>query len=472
MSSFAGNVYDSGESELDCKFTLHHYDTGGFSNDRDTEDGQYSIDNADGDVDNNSAAFANGDVGILHYWVDDVCCVLRIVGDGSNSYTPDVQLIGSQPPSTKLFVGDGTVNHSVVAGNSSSDDYQWEFRGNTMYHKGSWYGKAVCDGVGISKVEYDWGDGFGSDNTHKFTEIGDYDITVRATNKHDQTAEDTVTIRIRYNRPHVVLSNSPNVPVVGEETTVIVDTTDVDDRVDGQKWYLDGEKQDTLTYVFKDLSSKVFEVTTMWNDGFEDQEFTDKLVIEMSNQPPTIDMKSESLSALFDKWEFKSNAMDPENDLAYVIVRVYLDKNMVLYEESDDISWAEIDSRHVPMDASVQFYVNGTYRVTMQAVDGSGLVSAIDEKVIYVTGLGAIGSASVAEPIANNHGSVAGNSESGADVVCDKVVYVNIGSLVSGDVEVIDASGGIELVNVSGDVEEVEVGGNMAQVGVSANMST
>jgi len=466
MSSFAGNVYDDSDNELDCKFTLYHYNTGNLSDDRDTEDGQYSIDNADGDVDNNSASFANGDIGILHYWVNDVCCILKIVSDGSNSYTPDVQLIESQPPSTKLFIGNGTVNHLITASNSSSDDYQWEFKGNTMYHKSSWYGRTVCDKVGISKIEYDWGDGFGSDDTHKFTKVGDYDVTVRATNKHDQVSEDTVSTRIRYNEPKVELSIEPNTPVVNEEITVAINSIDVDDRITNQKWYLNGKQQDTLTYVFDDLSDKTFEIITIWNDGFDDHEFRDKLTIKMTNQPPVINMKSESSSALFDKWEFKSHAIDPEGDLAYVMVRVYLDKNEVLYKELDDIVWAQIDSRRVPMDANIQFYVNGTYRVTMQAADGSGLVSEIDEKVIYVTGLGATGNESINESTTNS-GSV--NTKINSD---NRVVYVNIGSLVSGDIETMDASGDIEMIDVSGSIEEVEVGGNVVHTIVSANMST
>ena len=170
MSVFAGNVYDADDNEIDCKFTLFHYNTNKQSDTRDTDSQQFSIDSDDSDVDDNSASFAKGDVAIFHFFTDDVCSVIKIVSDGSDSYTFDVQLLPPQAPYCTILVNNSTLNTEITASQTSSDEYQWDYADTTHYHKASWYGKDFCD-IGIEKIEYDFGDGYDAENKHTFDTV-------------------------------------------------------------------------------------------------------------------------------------------------------------------------------------------------------------------------------------------------------------------------------------------------------------
>ena len=471
MSSFVSKTYDKNNNRIDAKYTLFHYNTNKLSNEHTTDNQKISIDTDDADINNGGAAFTKGDVAIVHLWANNKCAVVRIVGDGSDSYSPDMQLLECQAPTTRLIVNDGRVETDVVAGNSSSDEYQWEYKGITHYHKASWYGKPLCDNVGIDKIEYDWGDGWVADNKHKFAAIGDYTVKVRATNKCGLKAEDSDEIRIRYRIPTITLNHAPDAVIVGSVVDLLVDVTDPDNRITGSKWFIDDEEIVVNSdYTMESLSSKTFKVVTYWNDGYEDLVIVNTHLIEMQNQPPTIDMSCEIGGELFNEWYLTSRASDPEGLLDYVEVKVYTSASKILDEETvGEEDWALLRTSRVSMDAVVTLYASGTYRVTMQAVDTGGKKSEIQE-CLYTLACPEGGFEENSNNGSNNntHNDNGGtNNSNGRDTDsssntdssnggkdCSKIRYVMISEFIGSDVAEVINEASISDEAVSVDVED------------------
>jgi len=386
MSSFVSDIVDKDEVALDCDYNGFHYETGNTSDDHATENQQVSFDSEDADWDGQGVVFADGDTILLHCWTDTQCCVVKITSDGSDSYTQPMQLLECQAPSATLFINDGWKDKELSANQSSSDEYQWDYEGTTHYHRAEWYGATLCTNVGIDTIEYDFEDGYDTITTHTFTDIGDYDIKLKVTNLCGLVTEVTKTIRIRYIQPPVDLTNDPVKPVINEDTVVDIENTDPDSRITSQTWYIDDVETDTLTHQFSDLGTYYFKVTTEWNDGFEDLTFDTILPIEIENQPPTTDM----LTTLTDEsdgsqtWLIESNAVDPEDHLDYITLSVYVDKNYIIGDNTEE-SWIHLDTKQTTdLDNSIKFNTSGKFKLLLQAFDEQGLSSEIEEKIIEI----------------------------------------------------------------------------------------
>ena len=382
MASFVSNVYDKDENATDCDYNGYDNDESATSDTHTTENQQVSFDSEDADWGGSGAIFPEDDVALIHLWNNDTdqCAVVKIVSDGSDSYSPDYQILDCQEPTCTIDVNDGTVNHDVPAGGTSSDEYQWDFNGTTHYHKASWYGQTLCDGVGIDKTEYDFddGDGFAEDDVHQYANIGDYDVVMKVTNKCGLTHEDTKTIRITYNEPIITLSNDPLKPKVDEDTTVTIDVDDPDDRETDRQYYIDDAETDDVTFSWSELDDHIFKCTIYWNDGYDDQEVSKELLIEMENEPPTLDMKAIEKDDTDGSWTIESGAEDPEDDLDRVDYWLYIDADDIINPD-DTATWILIDSGSVSLDLDIDVLANGTYKIVMQAVDGEGLKSDKEE---------------------------------------------------------------------------------------------
>ena len=455
MSLFTGNVVNESGAPIDCSFQFYFYDIDKISNIRSTELTQFNIDSDDEDVSNQTTAFSAGSIGILYLYTETECAVVRITSDGSDSYVFNVQLRACQAPSVTLIPSNSTIGSEVTVNSTSSDEYQWIYEGTTHYHKNSWYGKTWCD-IGIVLTEYDFGEGYSTSNKYTYTITGDQTVSVRVTNRCGLTAIDSDIVEIRYNAPYVDLSNAPTSVIVGQDTTITIDTTDIDSRVTSQVWYMDDVITDTTIHSFNEVGTHIFKVVTYWNDGYSDLSFEDTLVLSMTNQPPTIDMEVTEVDG---KYNFISNAVDPEDSLSHVEVVVYVDSNTILMAEPIDTRWSKIDTSDVPLDAQLEFYMPGKYKVTMQAFDTAGLSSTIAEYEVVID----IAADCPECPECPDNTNPAGN-----EVAATKLV--NIGSLVSGDVELLAVSGDIELMNVSGDIELVDAYGDIEPMDVNGDV--
>ncbi|RLI99871.1 MAG: hypothetical protein DRP08_06860 [Candidatus Aenigmatarchaeota archaeon] len=290
MAAFGLKIYDENGDPIDAKCVGFHYDTGNTSDIHDTQNQESNFDNTDADWDGDSTPVPENDVILLHVYTDDACAVHRIISDNSDSYKRSIQILPCQAPTVAILVNDGLVNVELVANQNSSDEYQWEYDGETMHHKQRWYGTDLCDDVKITKVEYDFGDGYGTDDSYIFDSADTYNIKVKVTNECELTAEDSVDIKVKWNEPSVALSNDPVAPGVDEETTIDSVVTDSDSRVVTETWYMDDVETTELTWSFAEIETHIFKVKLDWNDGFEDKVVWEELVIEMTAAELVVDL--------------------------------------------------------------------------------------------------------------------------------------------------------------------------------------
>ena len=373
MASFIFDLVDENEASIDCKGIGYYVELDTKSGEYSSEEQQMTMDIEDSSWCGSGTAFPDGDHALHHYYTSDKGCCFVVTSDGGSDYTGVAQLKPSQPPTTVIDLPEtGTVNVDVNVTSDNSDEHTWSYNGITFYHKASMYGITTCDFVGIDTVEYDWGDGFVTDTVHQFTEVGDYDVTVKVTNKNGQETEDTATIRIKYNEPIITLSNDPVNPSVNEDTTVTIDVDDPDSQETDRKYYIDDVETTDTAFNWDELGDHVFKCTVYWNDGFEDQEVSKELLIEMTNQPPTLDMSVEESTDGDGKWKIVSGAVDPEDNLDRVGYWLYVDRDNILDPNDDNPDWILIETGSVTFDLDMEIFQNGDYKVEMIAYDGDG----------------------------------------------------------------------------------------------------
>ena len=182
-----------------------------------------------------------------------------------------------------------------------------------MYHKAKWYGTQLCDNVGIDKIEYDFGSGYSTNNTHTFNTVGEYTVKARATNKCGLSTEDSGIIKITNNKPIVKLSYSPHGAGVGENITVTIDNNDVDNTIKNQTYYNDGVETDKLVVNYDISGEHEFKVVTVWNDGFEDKTMETVMTISIKNAAPEFELVDEDKGNNTVKF-ILNNATDPDGD--------------------------------------------------------------------------------------------------------------------------------------------------------------
>ena len=370
MASFVSNIVDSDGNAIDCKYVGFHYETGNVSNEHTTENQQISFDNEDADWDGQGVVFADGDVIILYAYTDDACALVKVISNGGNSYTIDMQLKGCIAPTCSITSGDATIGVEYTATSSSSDEYQWEYSGNTMYQKKSWFGRTWCD-LGIVSTEYDFGDGYSAADKHTFSTSEEVAVKCKVTNKCGLTAEDSKNIKVLKRAPICVLGNNPVKPSVNEDTTITVDVSDVDNTIVEEKWYMDDVETTDLVHSFNQLGSHVFKDMIKWNDGFDEHIMYTNLAITLDNAAPIVNLVVRKAG---NSYALVSNANDPEDNLEIVRFKIYIDANAELIEYPDDSRWVEILTRDLvdgSVDSEAQFYKSGKFKISVQAYDGS-----------------------------------------------------------------------------------------------------
>jgi len=270
-----GFVYDGNSSICDGTVAYQAYfyksNTGSSSpkwnNKRIVESGSsagyFNCNLGDADFLTQDGTASSGDVVIIVFWNPatadrmDACSYLnewscfRIILDGSDTYSNNVQIKPNICPNLNWsLVTNALVLEDVNVNNTSTDTHQWQFSGNTMYHRNSWYTTLMNINL-VDNSDYDWGDGHQNNNlpgaansSHSWTTSGDYDIELVIEDACGCTVTGTEQIRI-YNRPPVPniimipADPEPNEPVSFEYTG-----TDLDDTISNITWVI----EDSGTY--------------------------------------------------------------------------------------------------------------------------------------------------------------------------------------------------------------------------------
>jgi hypothetical protein len=217
--------------------------------------GYYNCNLGDGDWLSQEGTAKSGDVIVIVFWNPatadrmDACSYLnewscfRIILDGSSTYSNNVQVRPNICPNLNWALApNALVADSVTAFNTSTDTHQWQFSGNTMYHRNSWYTTLMNINL-VDNSDYDWGDGHQDNNvagtanrSHTWTASGDYDIEIVIEDACGCTVTGTDQIRI-FNRPPVPdITMTPANPLPNEPVSFQYTGTDLDDTITNIAW--------------------------------------------------------------------------------------------------------------------------------------------------------------------------------------------------------------------------------------------
>lgn len=425
-ATFTGNVFNDLNTNINCYFQAYHVQQNAWSDVRTTEYNQYSIDLADSDwLTNSNGASNNGENVLICLWIDDqnppnnpsgtsrsgikeLMSIHRVDLNGSNVYNFDVQLIPKQQPTcTWSIPSTATINNVINSTHNSTDVYDWQFGGRTFYHDDVYFGEPMFDSVGISLHEYDWENGYTTDDFYTYSVIGDYSPVHKTTNQYQLSSECTELIRLKYNQPTGYFTYSDNNPILGDDVLITHNITDPDSRITNVKYFLNNQLVDEntlLDYAYNHIVDEIWSydlrMEIYWNDGWEDQmhSFTDTLTLD--NVIPTVDISINTDINDVNTKIFVSNAFDFEDRMSHVEFEVFVAPEYIFEETPTDITWSSLDSKTItdaPYDATIKFYKGGQFKMTAVAYDLDGGVSILDEIEfsVQIGGTGDSGTVSV-----------------------------------------------------------------------------
>lgn len=220
--------------------------------------GYFNCNLGDADFLSQTGVVSSGDVVIIVFWDPtsadrlDACSslnewsVFRIVLDGSSTYTNDTQVRSNTCPNLNWsLAATGLVDANVTATNTSTDTHQWDFNGNTMYQRDSWYTTLMTIN-NVDNTDFDWGDSSqdtdlvgASNGTHSWSSSGDYTVEIVIEDDCGCTVTGTDTIRIYNNPPVPDITMTPTSPDPNEVVTFQYTGTDVDNTITNIAWTIE-----------------------------------------------------------------------------------------------------------------------------------------------------------------------------------------------------------------------------------------
>ena len=405
-ATFTGNVYDEDGTQIDCKFKAYHYEQDKWSDVRDTEVQQYSIDLADSDwLTNDNSSVNNNEVVLLSFWVGgttmdglkDRFVTVKIQLDGSSVYTVDVELRPKTAPYSKAtVVSSSTVGNGVVVSDSSGDEYQWDYNG-VIHRHSAYYYTSLFSSVGISTIEndFDVDDGYTTDSSYTYQTIGDYTIRHKVTNQYELSSIASYVLRVYYNKPFGYYSYDKSSYILHDDANIVLNMYDIDNRVSSIKEYFDSSLAidttdiDGVDYIVTLSEDKVYNhyCDINWNDGFDDNTETVIGRIVLTNVAPTVNVTYSKTG--ISTYTVDSGAYDHENQLVEVQYKVYVEANSILTENPTSDDWRLIGESIVSSTSkSIVFYKSGKFKVSCAAYDEDGAVSDEGFVVIEASGIG------------------------------------------------------------------------------------
>lgn len=361
MASIICNVYDESGNSVDCNYQGYHYNTGNWSEVYATELTQISFDTENSDWDGNGIAVPSGDILLVKCWTATESCVFRITSDGSSTYVLDVQLKGSVAPTLSSSIGEYRVADNISVSRSASDEYQWTFGSETMYHKNNWYGQNIFGDVGISSIEYDFNnEGYGLVNNWSSDVFGLFPLKVRATNNNGQEVVNEHTIIVRKRIPEINMSHTPTDIYTTENTTVSVSVTDLDNGVTDERWYSDGTEVLDLEHSYNTVGNHEFKAVIDWNDGFNDLVEEEVHIIYVRPRPPQI--STVYTIGVNNEYMFDSTIIPGDGTIADIEYVIY-------YKVPISDASIEIYRASGSEDENFTFQINGEYIMTIKVKD-------------------------------------------------------------------------------------------------------
>ena len=392
--TFTGKMYDENGALINGTVEGFTSPQNKWSGAKPSQLNEYTINVGDGDWLTNDGSIAENEVVLLKFVSASGIAVISHTITNADISTrlvvQDVQLLPIQAPTCGLNLAiTGTVNTTVTATNTSSDQYQWEYMGKTHHQRYNWYGTVVFPEIGIASIEYDFGDGYSASNTYVWDTIGTYTVSSKTTNKNGQTRICTKQIKIGYNSPTGCVQFDKSTYILNDTVIVTGCITDADNRITGidhiwEEVIIDTNliKDYVYSKVLDEVKTYIAKQIIKWNNGFEDKVVAFTRTLSMANQPPVVDI---TVTEGVDTYTFNSNAVDPEGMLSRVDWVVYTCKQEIM-GDTGPCDWVEV-YRTTGEIIELSVGKTGNYKVVATAYDNLN-ATGTDEVIQLLVGVG------------------------------------------------------------------------------------
>ena len=425
---FQGNVYDESGTAIDCVFKCYHRESGNWSEQRNTDIQQYSVNLGDGDLDTQNGSANAGDKVLIMFEsteidpVERIFCSYEITLTNASIYIQNVQLRGCTAPviendwyvrsttdnnATFLNPANGNANthigrvdDTITAVSNFNDNSSWSYDTVTLKHYGYVLGQDIfTDRLGIVLEEMDWteDDVFVTDKTHVFLEKSQGSdesqvVKIKATNRSGFSTTAEKFLQIRYKRPVLSLAVSHNNPSVLDNFVATSSILDIHATITNIDYLFDGALLATnllLDYdIVPDLGStyiatRTARVNVEWYDGFSGQTTFIERSVSMTNLPPVFDVTYTSNGEGLYKF-YIANAVDPDGDDAEmnstfsISYKVPIANNYITIYNDAYPTPKSLDVR------SILLPISGQYIITTIVKDEFGLTSSVESVVDVV----------------------------------------------------------------------------------------
>ena len=239
-----------------------------------------------------------------------------IIMKNLNVYVNDIQIKPIEAIECSYWHIDdsGYHNETITAESFNTNEHIYIYDNRKHYQYQYLSNELIFDSLGPKVIEYNWGDGWTTNNTHVLDSVGLLTVEHKVSSFYDVSNICTQTVSI-FNRIDGFLEWTPIKPKVGE--TVIFTPTflyDIDsiykvEYVINNVHYIIEDITNSFSYINTTLLPDNISFIIYYNDGFTNQEFQLDYIITKTNIPPEINL--EVIKPTIDsRYIFKHNGTD------------------------------------------------------------------------------------------------------------------------------------------------------------------
>lgn len=360
-----------------------------------SENGYYNFNLGDPDwLGQDVQALANDDIAIV-VWQDQSKSVSSteltrfavhfFKHTGLDLYVKDLQLKPSQAPSCVFSIDDYyTIGQVITVNNQASDTYQWDYDGNTHYHRSSVLGVPLFS-IGLNST-YTFNGVQQSTNTYTFNSQGVYSVEVTNTNLFGLTSTCSKTTNIAFRPPVTEISYSPSTIQLGTPLSLSFNTTDIDSTVQSIEYFVNGESIGTSesllytdSYIISEVKPIEIKAVSTWFDGFSTKTSTFTKNIAVENQPPVTEL---TYSKKDNVVTVEHNSYDPDGEVVSYKWEIYY---VLPFSNEVRLVYTETETEHNSKEFTLP--TPGTYKFKLTVSDnlGSTAFDEFDESIEIIT---------------------------------------------------------------------------------------
>lgn len=368
-----------------------------WGNIRDTEFNQYNVNFGDGDLNTQAGSVSIGDVILVLFWrgaptkdeqLTDFAMV-RFIYDGTDSVIQNIQLRPPHAPSCSFgLASSGLVGERVTAVSYATPITQWNFDSITHYQRKDWYGQTIFGFLDIARDEFDFNNGYSSNDSNTYISHGDYLVLHQVENTYSLLSECQKTIRIKYRSPVGGLAFLQEFPLTGDNIGIAAEIQDIDSRITSISHVFNSEVLYVNTDLLYEYSVDLIEYgeyyaeqIILWNDGFDNKVLNYSKQLVMGNRPPDVSVVASSNPDTDGLFRAHASVTDTDGIITNICWTLFyeggsegLPHPYFRCVEPDSLSYSEIytfcDVNRSSMD--LLFAIPGKYKIEVTATDDLG----------------------------------------------------------------------------------------------------